>query len=333
MKKIIHKSFKQKFPSKLLLGLFGGLLLMSCGAQMGGYSETDGVYYDPETDVLPEQVIIEDEMTNQVGEYYDYNKTSGNIIQNSNANLEERENRYSHWNSNNNSTDWGNYNGTEVYYDTWNYGWYDSYWNWRYGFGYSPWMWYGPRWYYPYSYYGGWYPYGFGYYDSFWGGYYNPYYYPYYGGGYYGYYGYAPRYYNYRRSGANGRNYSGTTLNNGYLNNNTNSQNRYRSQNSGFRGNNNSYRNSGFRNDSGSYRNPNNNSYRNSNGRRTVPTQNNNRYRNNTNNSSNNRSYRSTPSRSYNNSSSRGFSSPSSGTRSSETSSGSRSGRSGGFRR
>jgi hypothetical protein len=38
---------------------------------MGGYSETDGVYYDPNKDTLPEGVIINDG-GNRVGEYYDY---------------------------------------------------------------------------------------------------------------------------------------------------------------------------------------------------------------------------------------------------------------------
>ena len=46
----------------------GSFILVSCGTQMGGYSETDGVYYDPNKDTLPEGVIFNDNQ-NTVGEY------------------------------------------------------------------------------------------------------------------------------------------------------------------------------------------------------------------------------------------------------------------------
>jgi hypothetical protein len=71
MKRNIHKNLLGMLKSKGILAISGGLLLVSCGAQMGGYSETDGVYYDPNKDTLPEGVIINDG-GNRVGEYYDY---------------------------------------------------------------------------------------------------------------------------------------------------------------------------------------------------------------------------------------------------------------------
>ena len=54
MKRNIHKNLLGMLKSKGILAISGGLLLVSCGAQMGGYSETDGVYYDPNKDTLPE---------------------------------------------------------------------------------------------------------------------------------------------------------------------------------------------------------------------------------------------------------------------------------------
>ena len=53
---------------RALLLVAGSFLLISCGTQMGGYSETDGVYYDPNKDTLPEGVILNDS-GNQVDEY------------------------------------------------------------------------------------------------------------------------------------------------------------------------------------------------------------------------------------------------------------------------
>ena len=200
MKRNIHKNLLGMLKSKGVLAIAGGLLLVSCGAQMGGYSETDGVYYDPNKDTLPEGVIINDG-GNRVGEYYDYNEGS-NIIQNAEANSKEGKydswNDYN-WNTNNNATDsdWGNFAGSQTnYYDNswgWGYpwgwgGWYSPYWGmnggWGWNFGLS-WGW-GSSW--------GWngwnswgYPYWGGYYNPYWGGYYGS---PYWGwsGGYWGNY-------------------------------------------------------------------------------------------------------------------------------------------------
>jgi hypothetical protein len=221
MKRNIHKNLLGMLKSKGILAISGGLLLVSCGAQMGGYSETDGVYYDPNKDTLPEGVIINDS-GNRVGEDYDYYQDDSNVIQNAEAN--SKEGRYSDWNNYNWNTtatdsDWGSYAGSQTnYYDnSWGWGspwgwggWYGGYnpywgwggyggWNlglswgwggswgwgsgWNMGWGYSPYWGYNPYW-------------G-------WGGYYgNPYwgYGGYWGGGYY-----APMY---RRSGSNGRGFN-----------------------------------------------------------------------------------------------------------------------------
>ncbi len=255
MKKNIYRNVLEMAKSKSVLAVFMGMILVSCGTQMGGYSETDGVYYDPNKDTLPEGIIINNE-GNQVGEYYDYNLNQPSIIENSEKNTFYQQNRFENWNNNTpDDSDWGVYAGNETnYYDNfWGnpWGFYNSYWGSGFGLGFS-WGWGSP--------YGGWYgfnPYwDFGF-SPYWYGMYHPYhnfygfgmpYYAYYNP-YYGYY--SPYYYgngyNYRRSGANGR------LNNSYtqggLNRMSNQNARFRSnsnsalrtmpQNNGFRQNNN----------------------------------------------------------------------------------------------
>ncbi len=233
MKRNLHKNPKKIFRSLgMLLG--GGMLSVACVAYPGGYSETDGVYYDPSTDTLPvEEPIYAYE--NQVGEVYSYDEPG--IIEKSAVNEQRQKTRY--WDEEALSTDWGNYAGSEIYYSDygysypWSFGYSPYYWNrglglhfsfgmgWGYGynpyFGYSPWDWGYSPFYSPYSFY----PWGYGYYNPYYG-----YYSPYYGyGNYYG--GYYGNYYNdrYRRphvkSGADGN----------YRNPQTNTMNR----NTGFR--------------------------------------------------------------------------------------------------
>ncbi|REC47752.1 prolyl-tRNA synthetase [Chryseobacterium pennipullorum] len=207
MKRNIHKNLLGLLKSKGILAISGGLLLMSCGAQMGGYSETDGVYYDPNKDTLPEGVIINGG-GNRVGEYYDYYQDS-NVIQNAQANSREQQNRYNEWSgtntdwsSNATDSDWGLYAGSQTnYYDNswgwgspWGWGGYNPYWGWNRGWGGS-FGWGNPYW-------GGYSPYWGGYYDPFWGGGYG---YPYWGGGYYN----RPVVYN-RRSTNGGRGFVGS---------------------------------------------------------------------------------------------------------------------------
>lgn len=224
MKKNIHKNLWGLLKSKAVLAVSGGLILMSCGVYNTGYSETDGVYYDPNTDTLPEGTI--NTTDNRVGEYYDY-QDSTTIIEKSRQNQIDKKNRYrnDNWtNEETRSTDWGTYAGSETNYNSWGYpygyGFYPRYgWGGYYGmnFGWgSPWGWYDPFFDFgPWSYnsYFGYYPWGYG---SYYGynpfyGYYSPY--SYYGYGYNPYYGYYgnPYYGNYnyyrapqRKSGADG---------------------------------------------------------------------------------------------------------------------------------
>ncbi|MCW4452030.1 prolyl-tRNA synthetase [Kaistella sp. BT6-1-3] len=228
MEKITYKNLPQILKSKVVLALAGGLILMSCGSQMGGYSETDGVYYDPNRDTLPEGTVMNS--GNRVGEYYDYQATDD---QNKYLNSENRNESWKDQNS-----DWGNYAGTDIFYnDTWGYP-YGMYSGWGLNFGFGPYWGYG-------GYYS---PWGMGYnpwygYYSPWYGYYSPYYgyyNPYYGYSLYGYYspygyGYGMGYnsynggFTYKRSGADGG------FRNSLRNSTPNSTIRNNNYNSGFR--------------------------------------------------------------------------------------------------
>jgi hypothetical protein len=170
---------------------------ISCSTQMGAYSETDGVYYNPNKDTLPVETV--DNYGNQVGDDYDYSQDVTRL---------EDKGIYSknyNWGNTNSNSDWGNYTGTTVNYNNWgspyyNYG--DSPYGWNFGFSFgnswgshwNNWYGYSPYWGYG-SYYSPWY-YGYNSYYN-WN---NPYY------GYYSpYYGYYNRpVYQYRRSGASG---------------------------------------------------------------------------------------------------------------------------------
>lgn len=210
MKNSNYKNLSEILRTKVVLGVAAGLLLVSCGSQMGGYTETDGVYYDPNKDVIPEGIVMPE--PNQVDEVYAYESDSASIIEQNQLNQAAQKNKYQTWNGT--ESDWGTYAGTEknIYYNNYNtwgwnpYGYYFPYygwgngWNIGIGFGWNNWGWnnwgWNPYW-DPYFGFG-----GYGYYHP-WYGYYSPYY-----GGYYGYnpyyYGgyYYPRYYNYKRSGA-----------------------------------------------------------------------------------------------------------------------------------
>ena len=249
MKNITYKNVLSLLKSKSVLAVMGGLLLSSCMTTMGGYSETDGVYYDPNRDTLPEGMVMNN--GNRIGDYYDYQEVDD---QNRYLNAE---NRNQNWQDAQDS-DWGSYMGTDTYYnDPWGspygFGMYSGFgFGMSYGFGY-----------------GGYYnPWGYGYspfsnYYSPYYGYYNPYY------GYYGspyYYGYNAPYYNYYGNGYNSYNaprfqYKRSGADNGFRNSNT-----------GVRQNMN--QNTGFRND-----NVRNNSIRNTNPRLNQPSNNQPRYR------------------------------------------------------
>ncbi|WP_417430262.1 prolyl-tRNA synthetase [Halpernia sp.] len=265
MEKNIQKNCPFRFAVKSFLALSLSLLMTSCVMQTGAYTETDGVYYNPNTDTLPEGYVTNE--GNQVGDYYNYQDQS--IIDKSKENQNLKNNRYNSWNSNENTdSDWGNFAGTEINYS--------PYYDYMYGnvytmglgsfnpiyYGLGNWYWsfYDPFWarYYGFN----------GYYNPYYG-YYNPYYgfnYPYYGGGYYGgynnYYGgyYGNNYnpYRYKRSGENG----------GGLHKVRKSDNNSQINN---------YGNNGFRNP----RNGNQNPIRTRNNTYTIPNQNSGgRYRN-----------------------------------------------------
>lgn len=223
MKKNIHRNILASLKNKGILAVSAAMVAVSCGIQPGAYSETDGVYYDPNRDTLPEGEVMP--RTNRVGDYYDYQ-----------ANSEPSQNdivyeKYKNWNGADDNeiatySDWGSYAGSETnYYDYgWNYYPYGMYsgfgWGMSFGWGgwYSPWNYWGgysPYWYgySPYSYYGmynPWYGYGYGY-PGYYGNYYDPYYgyygYPVYGNGYNSYN--APGFIN-KRSGVAGNLRNGT---------------------------------------------------------------------------------------------------------------------------
>lgn len=280
MKKNIFKNLCELLNSKMILAISSGLILASCGTQMGGYSETDGVYYNPEKDTLPEGVVMNDE-GNSVGEYYDY-QDSTYVDQNVRSRDWQENSKY--WEDNSQNSDWGNYAGSETNFNNW--GWNSfGYWNspfyWRSGLSFGMnWGWYDPFWSYGYS------PYwGFaGSYNPYWG--WNS---PYYGGygSYYG--GYNPYYYGYSsmypyyRSGANGRLY------NSYQNGNKGGLLRQGTSNNGFRNqgvltsprtqsqqgiNNNGFRNPGSSPRPQNQQGVNNNGFRNPQIRNNTPQQN-----------------------------------------------------------
>ncbi|MDY3337712.1 Vitellogenin II precursor [Riemerella anatipestifer] len=275
MKKIDYNFLKRKWAVRLALATSVSFLLTSCGAQMGGYTETDGVYYDPSKDVIPEGVVVNDR--NNVGDYYDYSNDY-RVVENSRQLQQNQNNKYQEWTDTpvQSDSDWGAFAGVERRYTGWGwntpfwgtgFGW-DPYWggfggwnSWNMGFGWSSgWGWnmgFGMGW------GSGWNRWGWG--NPYWGGRFgwNPYWgtgwgNPYWGGyGAWGnpYWGVAPRQYNYRRSGVD----SITRYNNGGFNNPI-----YRNPNSNSNSGRNfgGFRDSGFgRGDNRINRNNSNNGY------------------------------------------------------------------------
>lgn len=210
MKNNICKNLFSAPVFKELLTVLGGFTLVSCGIH--GYTETDGIYYDPNTDKIEQRIAWQD--PKQENEDYDY---EGSIISHAQKNQKQQNERYNskNWGNDlkiNTTSDWGTYTGTQnnYYHDScmawgnpynfyfpYHFGYYNSYFghyysNWNMGLSWgSPW---GYASYDPY--YWGYNPYWghqrlYGY--HFW--YYDPFYSPFYGGYYGNYYGY-PSYYN-----------------------------------------------------------------------------------------------------------------------------------------
>ncbi|NAW51849.1 vitellogenin ii [Elizabethkingia argentiflava] len=180
------------FRCNLLTSLALMGTLTSCASYLNGYTETDGAYYDPQRDSVPDYGTYASS-ERQIGDYYSYDDVPNgqSVIRQGQDNQKAQKERYKNWNGVNTDSDWGEYTGTQTYVShnyyggMWGsyYGWggyypyfYNPYWgfgwgypavSWRIGFG---WAGYYPGW--GYDPFGGWgYPYYGAYYRA---GYYRP---------------------------------------------------------------------------------------------------------------------------------------------------------------
>ena len=242
MKDYTYKNLFSSLLTKGGMAILSSLALISCGIQ-SGYTETDGIYYDPKSDKIEQRIAWQS--TRYEDDYYRHEES---IIGQSQKNQKQQNEKYNNKNWGNNqkiktSSDWGVYTGTQnnYYYDSYSvwgspysfyspyyFGYYNSY----FGNYYSGWN-LGFSWGNPWAYYNSYYwnanPYwGYsGYYNPW---YYNPFYSPYYGG-YYDYY-YYPNYYergyyparNYRKSSAD-QTFRGNNSNNSWGNNSNSTYN------------------------------------------------------------------------------------------------------------
>ena len=242
MKDYTYKNLFSSLLTKGGMAILSSLALISCGIQ-SGYTETDGIYYDPKSDKIEQRIAWQN--TRYEDDYYRHEES---IIGQSQKNQKQQNEKYNNKNWGNNqkiktSSDWGVYTGTQnnYYYDSYSvwgnpynfhspyyFGYYNSY----FGNYYSGWN-LGFSWGNPWAYYNSYYwnanPYwGYSGYYSPW--YYNPFYSPYYGG-YYDYY-YYPNYYergyyparNYRKSSAD-QTFRGNNSNNSWGNNSNSTYN------------------------------------------------------------------------------------------------------------
>lgn len=242
MKDYTYKNLFSSLLTKGGMAILSSLALISCGIQ-SGYTETDGIYYDPKSDKIEQRIAWQN--TRYEDDYYRHEES---IIGQSQKNQKRQNEKYNNKNWGNNqkiktSSDWGVYTGTQnnYYYDSYSvwgspysfyspyyFGYYNSY----FGNYYSGWN-LGFSWGNPWAYYNSYYwnanPYwGYSGYYSPW--YYNPFYSPYYGG-YYDYY-YYPNYYergyyparNYRKSSAD-QTFRGNNSNNSWGNNSSSTYN------------------------------------------------------------------------------------------------------------
>ena len=242
MKDYTYKNLFSSLLTKGGMAILSSLALISCGIQ-SGYTETDGIYYDPKSDKIEQRIAWQN--TRYEDDYYRHEES---IIGQSQKNQKQQNEKYNNKNWGNNqkiktSSDWGVYTGTQnnYYYDSYSvwgspysfyspyyFGYYNSY----FGNYYSGWN-LGFSWGNPWAYYNSYYwnanPYwGYGGYYNPW--YYNPFYSPYYRG-YYDYY-YYPNYYerdyyparNYRKSSAD-QTFRGNNSNNSWGNNSSSTYN------------------------------------------------------------------------------------------------------------
>ena len=248
---MIKNMKKNLFPllstKSLVLGVTASIFLSSCSITNGAYTETDGIYYDPKTDVIPSNNYFENE-DNRIDNIYNYEGQG--LISNNKKNIIEAENRFRNTNNTQNKySDWGGYAGSETNFYNNYFGLYDSpfIWDFSYGWGgyrpglYSNWNFgLGYYWGSPFSYYDYYRPWGYSYfyepYYGFYNGFYNNFYSPFYGYSpyYYGYRNYygSPYYYGtttyrpstYRPRGANSSNYTNNEYRANRNNNYRNSQ-------------------------------------------------------------------------------------------------------------
>ena len=275
MKNINNKSLMNFIKSKGLILVASSFLLTSCVIYTGGYSETDGVYYDPNKDSLPLGAYPSN--NNQVDNYYNYQDTYPSIYDNNQQNLQDQQGRYAL----SNDSDWGSFTGTETNYTSFNnwgwggmgmgmgFGWGGGFGGWGYpGWGmgwnspFNSWGWgMGFGWGWGNSFYSPW-GWGGGFYDPFWGAGYGGW-----GGGHNIIYG---------RSGANGGRLNGMIsqnrvgnrtagrfngINTSGMRQNLDIRNTVGTRNSGIRTQNDAFRN----NNNGMRTYPNNGGIRNSN--------------------------------------------------------------------
>ncbi len=88
--------------SNVLLGVSALGMLMSCGTYMNGYSETDGAYYDPNRDTVPQYDVRT--AGNQIGGYYSYGDEEddstyydNSIVRQSQYNQQKQKQKYQDW--------------------------------------------------------------------------------------------------------------------------------------------------------------------------------------------------------------------------------------------
>ena len=113
MKKILFPLLSTK---SLVLGVTASIFLSSCSITNGAYTETDGIYYDPKTDVIPSNNYFENE-DNRIDNIYNYEGQG--LISNNKKNIIEAENRFRNTNNTQNKySDWGGYAGSETIFIT-----------------------------------------------------------------------------------------------------------------------------------------------------------------------------------------------------------------------
>ena len=104
MKKILFPLLSTR---SLVLGVTASIFLSSCSITNGAYTETDGIYYDPKTDVIPSNNYFENE-DNRIDNIYNYEGQG--LISNNKKNIIEAENRFRNTNNTQNKySDWGGY--------------------------------------------------------------------------------------------------------------------------------------------------------------------------------------------------------------------------------